>query len=130
MAYKRLKLTTIERVLPVVLGSIPDGNANSKGKVKTVIDDVEVKVSSLRLRCFAIHGTTCSSCKLQASFFAFENNGAHNWHLNLYGIRDEQEVLFTHDHTIARSQGGADKIENTTTMCAPCNHTKSLTEHN
>lgn len=126
--YKRLRTVDLEQVLPVILSSIPNGNPNSKDKVSATIDDVLVKVSSLRLRTFAIHGTTCSSCGLQASFFAFENNGAHNWHLNLYGTKEDKDVLFTHDHTLARSAGGTDRIENTTTMCSPCNFTKSLTE--
>jgi hypothetical protein len=37
-------------------------------------------------------------------------------------------VLFTHDHTLARGLGGADAIENTTTMCSPCNQKKSRLE--
>lgn len=132
--YTRLRTVPIADVVPVVLASIPElGGANSSRKVRTEIDGLEVKVSSLRMRCFAIHGTACSKCGLQASFFAFEKPAFskitnENWHLNLYGLKDGEEVLFTHDHTLARALGGKDRIENVTTMCQPCNHEKSIAE--
>ncbi|MNE07882.1 hypothetical protein D3C80_1005220 [compost metagenome] len=37
-------------------------------------------------------------------------------------------MLFTHDHTLARSLGGTDDASNTTTMCAKCNFLKSKGE--
>lgn len=94
----------------------------------------EIKLESLRLECFAKKGTSCSVCGLQAQFFALEKNKkdktTNNYHLNLYGYDDAQkEVLFTHDHTIARSNGGKDCFENVTTMCGPCNWSKGVNEN-
>jgi 5-methylcytosine-specific restriction endonuclease McrA len=120
----------MSNVLSIILNNIPDGGPNSKAKIKVVIDGDKLKVSSLRLRCFALHGTTCSCCGLEASHFAVESNDqtVTTMHLNLYGIKDGEDVLFTHDHTLSRGNGGADRIENVTTMCSPCNWAKSLTE--
>jgi hypothetical protein len=86
-----------------------------------------------RLKTFYKHGTKCSACGLEAQFYAVERpsheSGDFPYHLNLWGIDvNGTEVLFTHDHTLARSAGGADNIGNTTTMCSPCNFAKSLTE--
>lgn len=86
-----------------------------------------------RLKTFYKHGTKCSACGLEAQFYAVERPAHENdgfpYHLNLWGIDvNGDEVLFTHDHTLARSAGGADNVSNTTTMCSPCNFAKSLVE--
>jgi 5-methylcytosine-specific restriction endonuclease McrA len=122
--YTVLRLLPLEEVLPVILKNIPPEGANSQAKVKAIVGGTEVKVSSLRLRCFALKGTTCSSCGVKATHFHIEANNRDQWHLNLYA----DKVMMTHDHTLARSLGGADKIENVTTMCYPCNNEKSKTE--
>ena len=71
----------------------------------------------------------CVSCGLEASFFAVESSpGQVAAHMNLYGVRDGADVLFTHDHTLARALGGADDLSNTTVMCSPCNSKKSIAE--
>ena len=117
--YIRLSVASIADVLPLI-----------GGKDKRVIVDGEyVKVSSLRLKTFAKYGTKCSCCGLEATHFAIERCAEQeSYHLNLYGLDDGKEVLFTHDHTLARSLGGKDNISNTTTMCSPCNFKKSIIE--
>ena len=122
--YKVLRPVDINLVLPVIINAIPKTGPNSREKIKAMVDGVEVKVSSLRLRCFALYGITCSACLLQATHFNIEANTGDQWHLNLYA----GDILFTHDHTLARSAFGKDVIENVTTMCSPCNHKKSLIE--
>ena len=112
----------------------PGAGLGTRAKRHVELSGTRVKVSSLRLRVFARHGTTCSSCGLVASYFAIEKPARsmvanEGWHLNLYGTRaDGSSVLFTQDHTLARSLGGADTLDNTTTMCAACNAHKSLAE--
>ncbi len=103
---------------------------------KEVIRNWKVGVSSLRLRTFARDAMDncelrCSACGLKASFFAIETfarGDQSSAHINLYGIHGGEDVLFTHDHTLARSLGGADSLHNTTTMCSPCNTFKSKAE--
>lgn len=125
--YIRGGVASIEEVLPQIVVS------NKKSDVRVLIKGEMVKVGSLRLQTFAKHGTTCSACGLKATHFALEKNAETYlyYHLNLYGVNSEgEEVLFTHDHTLARCLGGKDNIENTTTMCSPCNSAKAVIEHN
>lgn len=95
-----------------------------------------VGVTSLRLRTFAAAHATgfrCVTCGLTPAFFAVETDA---WapagtkpHLNLYGYNEEaEEVLFTHDHVLARGLGGRDHISNTQLMCLPCNGEKAKAE--
>lgn len=98
-----------------------------------------VRITSLRLQTFALHPPVCAepTCGCKATHFALERTFTGNgtpsgvrYHLNLYG-RDSkgQEVLFTHDHTLARALGGLDDLSNTKPMCSPCNLAKSKGEH-
>ncbi len=93
----------------------------------------ELKLDSLRLKTFFVRGTVCSCCGLKATHFAVEKHKSADPnlfpHLNLWGINSKgEEVLFTHDHTLARSLGGLDALKNTTTMCSVCNEDKSVEE--
>lgn len=93
-----------------------------------------VGCASLRLKNFArafnANGKiACVTCGLEASIFAVESSpGQSRAHVNLYGVRDGCDVLFTHDHIVARALGGSDDLENTQVMCSPCNNKKSRGE--
>lgn len=115
--------------------SIEEGLAHVVAAQDTVTIDgvlVSAKSRSQRLPTFVRCGTTCVTCGLQASYFAVEMSKyqkAKRWHLNLYGVNAEgKEILFTHDHVLARSVGGADDQTNTQTMCDPCNAHKATYE--
>jgi hypothetical protein len=102
-------------------------------KIELFGKQVKLFSKGTRLKTFFVRGTVCSSCGLKATHYAVERpaheTGDFPYHLNLWGIDGKGcDVLFTHDHTLARSAGGADNISNTTTMCSPCNHAKSLIE--
>lgn len=88
-----------------------------------------IKPYSLRYKTFA-KSTVCARCGLKASFFAkerIEKDG--RYHLNLYGVKDGVEILFTRDHIIPKSRGGSESLENMQTMCCVCNNEKgNLTE--
>lgn len=102
--------------------------SNDKGRIK--LEGFNVKCSSLRIKTFFHKGIKCAHCGLEASFFAVErmvNDKGSSVHMNLYGIQDGQEVLFTHDHIYPRAHGGLDSLENTQTMCGPCNWAKKDT---
>ena len=102
----------------------------TRRKQKWDFNGQTVGISSLRLQTFAEHGTTCKCCGLEATHFAIERNLTDEknnapYHLNLYGVNQKgEEVLFTHDHKLARALGGRDAIDNTQTMCCFCNWTK------
>jgi hypothetical protein len=99
---------------------------------KFIFNGESVPTSGKRIATFRAHGTICSCCGLKATHFAIERHKGttHGYHANLWGIgANGQEVLFTHDHTLARALGGANQLHNTTTMCSPCNRKKSKGEH-
>lgn len=129
-AYTRLTTLSIDEVVPHVV-------MNSKSRSRVIIENYSVGVTSMRLKTFArdyhVGKLCCISCGLQAKFFAIEY-GTYNPqtkdkpHLNLYGILNGEEILFTHDHTLARCLGGRDHLDNIATMCGPCNAAKSIDE--
>ena len=133
-----MKHQTYDRLGTVAIEDIKHHQARvglNASNVKVSVLGTEVKLFSkgMRLRTFFVHGTKCSACGLEASHYAVERavheTGDFPYHLNLWGFdANGNEVLFTHDHTLARSAGGKDAVSNTTTMCSPCNTAKSLIE--
>ena len=112
--------------LDEILPHVPEGKI--KRKVKILLGERKIKVSSLRLQCFK-RSLECSECGLTGSIFALETSREDiTPHLNLYGIDKEgDEVLLTKDHTIPTSKGGPNNLDNLTTMCTVCNHIKGST---
>lgn len=103
-------------------------------RVRGVLNGMSVNLRSLRLRTFAAKGTKCVVCGREATHFAIERDTSHTesdvgYHLNLWGVNEAgEEVLFTHDHIVARGLGGKDHFDNTQTMCGPCNWDKGKVE--
>lgn len=125
--YERSGTLTLEQVFPLI-----EKYYYNKDRVRVNIEEHFVNVSSLRLKSFLLHGTNCSCCENKAAFFAVERDNGSNssYHLNLYGFdKDGAEILFTHDHILARGLGGSDTIDNTRTSCGPCNWQKGQLEH-
>ncbi|MEE3344761.1 MAG: HNH endonuclease [Bacilli bacterium] len=90
-----------------------------------IIDGEKVHTNSQRYKLFMTYGCTCCKCGLKAEYFALEKYKDQNrYHLNLYGIKDGKEILFTKDHIIPKSKGGKSKLENYQTMCSICNQRK------
>lgn len=105
---------------------------HARGKI--IAHGASVSTGGLRMRTFRADGPEprCSCCGLKATHFAVERHKGTTggYHLNLWGIgKHGNEVLFTHDHTLARALGGVNHTTNTTTMCSPCNSKKSREEH-
>ena len=88
-----------------------------------------VRLQSPRLELLRIKGTVCVNCGLEGVFFRLETANANMTpHLNLYGVNsDGKPILFTKDHIIPKSKGGANELENYQTMCSPCNEKKGNT---
>lgn len=134
--YERLGVVGIEPVIQAILDHAAAPRVGS-GKIK--IQGAIVRISGLRLRTFAESPLCCSNphCKNIPTHFAVERSMGNEadsaktrpYHLNLYGRNARgDEVLFTHDHTLARALGGSDERSNTTTMCLPCNRRKAVLE--
>jgi hypothetical protein len=128
--YERIRTYTVEETFHILRCKEPLAIEGNK---------VNRKSNGLRMQTFLQKGVTCSfpGCQLSGSFFAVERflrlsfaGGNSPFHLNLYGIDPTtgEEVQFTIDHTIARGLGGADSLDNTTTMCKPHNAQKGIQE--
>lgn len=92
-------------------------------KERINLDGDLVKIATMRLQVFAAKGTTCTVCGVKGTVFYKERNTPGSWHLNLYGtLPDGVEVLMTRDHTIPRSKGGPDTLDNQEPMCHTCNN--------
>ena len=123
--YERIGILPLEVVFPYI-----EKYYEEPRREKAQIGEFFVNVSSLRLKTFFKCGPECACCAIKASFFAVERSpGVNGYHLNLYGLNQEgKEILFTHDHILARGAGGQDHISNTETMCGPCNWEKGALE--
>lgn len=78
----------------------------------------KARLNSLRLQTFKEKGTVCSLCGKVATHFTISFQEKHlDYHLNLFS----GNTLMTHDHIVARSLGGPDHLDNSRTLCGPCN---------
>lgn len=85
----------------------------------------EIYTQSGRYWNFERHGFKCCKCGLEASFAAIEKkSNSKKYHINLYGIENGEEVLFTKDHIFPKSLGGKNVNKNYQTMCEKCNSKK------
>jgi hypothetical protein len=90
-----------------------------------IYEEKTIGTTSIRLKTFS-KSCKCIECGLEGTFFKLESSAKDDTpHFNLYGISEfGNDVLFTKDHIIPKSVGGADSIENMQTMCAVCNNKK------
>lgn len=128
--YNRFATLPIDQVLPQILANLTEVNVKINHE-----SGYSYGVVSNRLRTFAtkaVNGAMCCcACGLKATHFAvegFRRSKDNSSHINLYGTAETGDVLFTHDHRLARSLGGADNLSNTDIMCSPCNQLKAKSE--
>ena len=127
--YERIGTVTLEEGFRLIAAT----------EKSTIINGVEVTTSSLRLKSFLQNGVKCAhpGCPFEGSYFAIEKTppgrsatSNRKYHLNLWGVdpEDEQPVLMTVDHVIAKALGGLDELQNTQTMCCWHNWRKGSKE--
>jgi len=120
----------LERKGIISLDILPLLKDKTKKTEYMTIDDVIVKITSQRYTVFQ-ESTICYICGAIGSYFALEKPKDtpkqifKSYHLNLYGIKDGVEILFTKDHVLAKSNGGKNHKSNYKTCCEPCNKEKS-----
>lgn len=86
-----------------------------------------ISVKSLRLQCFK-RSKRCVRCGLEGTIMSVDTfttkSDRTGSHFNLYAIYEGKTRLMTKDHTMPKSKGGADHLDNLETMCDQCNHRK------
>lgn len=100
--------------------------AIAESKRAILPDGRTFKPGSHRLVLFKNKGIACSKCGIEGSIYILETHNAEIApHLNLYAFNEKgKRILMTKDHTLPKSKGGANELENYTTMCSPCNSKK------
>lgn len=131
----RVHACTIEIPYSVELVRKLRDEAIARGETDIVLDGDLINCRSLRLDTFFELGTTCKHCGLEGVHFIKEKSMKdERWHINLYGILDEEgkERLMTQDHVIPKSRYeeifghtmGRDCLTNSQTLCSRCNGKK------
>lgn len=120
---KKVTISTVmSELVNVHMTTLFNQKIHHKNRKRTNISGYDIKIWSVRLRTFLLHGTSCAKCGLEATHFAIEQYKDQNIpHLNLYA----NDMLMTCDHIHPKSKGGTDLISNTQTMCHHCNIRKS-----
>ncbi len=112
-----------------VLSKVQMVNKTTGKYQKIDFDGHLINMASDRYKCFVLNGIQCKCCGLQADYFYMERWSEKDrdvpYHFNLYGNLDGKEILFTKDHIIPKSKGGANHITNYQTMCCICNEKKA-----
>lgn len=117
----------VEEILPMLIEA--QRKQHNKLRCKLITHDSKMyypKVSSKRLQCL-VKNLSCVKCGIKGEVFLLqlEKSGTGRPHYNLYAVENDALVLMTRDHIIPRVKGGPDTMENSQTMCYPCNQEKS-----
>ncbi len=125
---QRKETLAIDEVLPFIVFTPKELSAKSfPDAMKNIHGDL-INVTSLKLQTFKSSGTRCKICGCKGAYFAKEKYAAEpHYHLNLYAMKDDREVLMTKDHIIPLAKGGRDKLNNFQTLCIECNRKKAHT---
>ncbi|RZA10787.1 MAG: HNH endonuclease [Proteobacteria bacterium] len=122
----RKETLPIEDVLPLIVYTPKELSAKSYPEAMKIIAGDPINVTSLKLQTFKSSGVRCKICGAKGAYFAKEKYAADpHFHLNLYCLKGDEEVLMTKDHVIPIAKGGRDKLNNYQTLCIDCNRRKA-----
>lgn len=117
------KLFTPDEVFGLIGREYLERNSDiGKRDSDMVLDGIHIYRASLRYMTFYQKGMVCPSCgKVGTHFRLCGDSESNRRHFNLYA---DDGTLFTKDHIIPKSKGGANKVENLQPMCVNCNKAK------
>lgn len=107
------------------------GSGSGDGFLQVRLEGLNVQMDAHSYRMYREKGSACVECGMQGEIFAIERSMQHgiafyhNWHFNLYGYKNGQEVMMTKDHIQPRAAGGKDHPSNYQPMCLLCNNEKA-----
>jgi hypothetical protein len=117
------KIRVFEVPLKDVLNNLSDGKRAFFFDNKSYM----VKMNSQRYFMFK-ENLRCVCCGLVGTRMFLEYHPYDMTpHFNLYGEKDDDLILMTKDHILAKALGGEDRHSNYQTMCAVCNSLKGHT---
>ena len=87
-------------------------------------DKYNIKLTSQRYKLFQKQNPICVNCGLGGTYFWLEQHTDEPPHFNLYGIKDNKEIMLTKDHIIPKSEGGKNILSNYQILCVICNQIK------
>jgi 5-methylcytosine-specific restriction endonuclease McrA len=118
LGIERLAIYDMDDIMPLI-------GKHDKVSFETKRGKFVARLNSLKLRVFKEKGHKCVACPLTGSHFVLErlsNTPPGIAYLNLYAPSGNNNLtLMTRDHIIPVSKGGKDTMENSQTMCFPCN---------
>ncbi|MDQ3230996.1 MAG: HNH endonuclease [Pseudobdellovibrionaceae bacterium] len=122
----RKETVPITEILPRVIFTPKELSATSHPEALVNIGGDLINMTSLKLQTFKENGIRCNICGCKGTYFAKEKYPAEPYfHLNLYAMKNGQEVLMTKDHIVPLTKGGRDRLNNFQTLCIDCNRKKA-----
>ena len=87
----------------------------------------KIKIQSVArsLKFFHQKGTTCQICQTEGIYVVSGIYKGGNTVKKTRLLFDENFVMMTRDHILARANGGKTVLENLQTLCATCNNKKA-----
>lgn len=123
---EKLREYPADKILALV--SLESDESQDKRKSFTVNKKVyTVKMYSHRYKVFK-KNSECVACGLKGTKMILERNIFDDdgfAYFNMYGVENDQDVLMTKDHIVAKAYGGKDSLDNYATMCHRCNGLKA-----
>lgn len=122
----RKETLPIKDVLPLIIFTPKELSAASHPEMLKNVGGDLINMTSLKLQTFKENGIRCQICGCKGVYFAKEKYPEEpHFHLNLYALKGEVEVLMTKDHIIPLAKGGRDRLNNFQTLCFDCNKKKA-----
>ena len=101
-------------------------DASPRGGARISFHGDSIHMRGPRMLNFRLHGIVCVSCGMRGAFFAKEQFGDDDPHLNLYGFNKQgSEILMTRDHIRPKAKSGTNHLFNLQPMCFTCNNGKA-----
>lgn len=86
-----------------------------------LVNEERIKTSNKKLQNYFLNNYTCERCGAKGEFFALERNkGSNKYFLNLYTIKNGQEILMLKELRVPTKLGGFDIPENWILICDEC----------
>lgn len=137
--YKKSTKYTIGYILSIIPKDqiVRRAGKSKKRKGKYIIfNGIKIRCYSRKFYFFQEQYTrnkmiVCPICGLRADYFrvvptgSFDSNMNAHYTFNLFGVKDNQQILFDLDHIYPVAKGGKNEKNNLRILCHYCNNSKA-----